>query len=64
MGLLSHLDHVPRVDTRQACLMTSFITLHEALLKTMLAIYLLTPSVERKCSCVQDRNKIAQRTKK
>jgi hypothetical protein len=42
--------------------MASFITLHAALLKTMLAISMLMPSTKQKCSNVQERIKIAQQS--
>jgi hypothetical protein len=48
------------VETRQACLMVSFITFHAALLKTMLAVSKLTPSAKQKWSCMQERIKIVQ----
>jgi hypothetical protein len=44
--------------------MAFFITFHAALSKTMLAISKLTPSAKQKCSCVQERIKIAQQNKK
>jgi hypothetical protein len=61
---LYRLLQYKEVDTRQASLMTSFITLRAALLKTMLAISLLTPSAKRKCSYVQGRIKSAQHRQK
>jgi hypothetical protein len=44
--------------------MTSFITFHATLLKTMLVVSKLTPSAKRKCSCVQEKIKIVQQSKK
>jgi hypothetical protein len=44
--------------------MASFITFHAALSKTMLAAFEVTPSAKRKCSCVQERIKVAQQSKK
>jgi hypothetical protein len=52
------------VDTRRACLTTSFITVRASLLKTMLAISSLTPFAKLKCSYVQKRIKITQQRKK
>jgi hypothetical protein len=44
--------------------MASFITFRTALSKTMLAISMLTSSAKQKCSCKQERIKIAQQSKK
>jgi hypothetical protein len=44
--------------------MASFITFHTTLSKTVLAVSTLTPSAKQKCSCVQERIKIAQQSKK
>jgi hypothetical protein len=44
--------------------MMSFITFRAALSKTMLATSKLTPFAKRKCSCVQERIKVAQKSKK
>jgi hypothetical protein len=44
--------------------MAAFITFCAALSRTMLDIPMLTPSAKRKSSCVQERIKIAQQSKK
>jgi hypothetical protein len=44
--------------------MASFITFRTILLKTMLAISMLLSFTKQKCSCVQERIKIAQQSKK
>jgi hypothetical protein len=44
--------------------MASFITFHATLWKTMLAVSKVMPSTKQKCSCVQERIKIAQQSKK
>jgi formate dehydrogenase maturation protein FdhE len=45
-------------------LTASFITFHNTLSKTMLAVSMLMPSAKRKWSCMQERIKIAQQSKK
>jgi hypothetical protein len=44
--------------------MASFITFHAALSKTMSAASKLMPYAKWKCSCMQERIKIAQQSKK
>jgi hypothetical protein len=44
--------------------MASLLTFHIALLRTMLAVSKLMPSVKQKCSYIQKRIKIAQQSKK
>jgi hypothetical protein len=62
--MFQHLRVVQGGRDKAGFLVASFITFRIALLKTMLAISMLMPSIKQKCSCMQERIKIVQQSKK